>query len=269
MSTTAVVSFIGTGNMGAALIKGLSGLAGVKLLGFDVDRKKLDDLRLKCPSLAPRDTLHEAVSQADYIILCVKPQMMRDVLGQLRESLAKNKCLISIAAGITSARLGEWSGHVCPVARVMPNTPALVGESVSAVCLEDPGLTQAHKDMVPRIFATVGSVHVLPEKSFDAMTAVSGSGPAYVFYFMEALIEGAVATGLARPLATQVVGALFKGSVRLALKSGVHVSELREMVTSPAGTTAEALNHMDRMAVKAALIDAVAAAKERSIELGA
>jgi len=268
MSATAAVSFIGTGNMGAALVKGLAEFAGVRLLGFDVDQDRLAALAAESP-LTPCNTLHEAASRADFIILCVKPQMMQDVLGEIRETLTPDKCLISIAAGITGARLGEWSGGVCPVVRVMPNTPALVGEGVSAVCLDDPGLTQAHKDMARRIFATVGSVHVLPEKSFDALTAVSGSGPAYVFYFMEALIEAAVATGLPRPLSTQIVGALFKGSVKLALESGVHVSQLREMVTSPAGTTMAALNHMDRMAVRAALIDAVRAAKERSEELGA
>jgi len=267
MSTA--VSFIGTGNMGAALIKGLCSLASVSLLGFDVDRGKLDDLRGAYPSFAPCDTLREAVSRADYVMLCVKPQMMRSVLHEAKETLTKDTCLVSIAAGISIAQLKEWSGGVCPVARVMPNTPALVGEGVSALFLDDQTLTPAHKEMIRRIFETVGSVHILAETYADAFTAVAGSGPAYVFYFMEAIIEAAVTTGLARPLAAQIVGKLFKGSVQLALESGTHISQLREMVTSPAGTTAEALNHMDRMAVKAALIDAVAAAKERSIELGA
>jgi len=265
---SAAVCFLGTGNMGSALVKGLS-CAPVRLFGFDVDRQKLDDLHATYPSFTPCASAQEALSQADYVVLCVKPQMMRSVLREAQGALTKDKCLVSIAAGISIAQLKEWSGNVCPVARVMPNTPALAGEGVSALFLDDPGLTPAHKEMIRRIFETVGSVHILAEIYADAFTAVAGSGPAYVFYFMEALVEAAVTTGFARPMATRIVEELFKGSVKLALESGMHISQLREMVTSPAGTTAEALNHMDRMAVKAALIDAVLAAKERSVELGA
>jgi len=261
------VSFIGTGNMGAALLKGLSGLASTRLVGFDLDREKLTVLSAGC-GLQAAGTVSEAVSLGDFVVLCVKPQMMKAVLSEVRPALAPGKCLISIAAGVTMARLAEWSGHVCPVVRVMPNTPALVGGGVSAVCLEDPGLTGEQRDMVSRIFSTVGSVHVLEEKAFDAFTAVAGSGPAYVFYFMEALVEAAVASGLPRPLAADIVGDLFRGSVRLARESNTHLSLLREMVTSPAGTTSAALNLLDRQAVRAAIIDAVLAAKKRGEELG-
>jgi pyrroline-5-carboxylate reductase len=262
------VSFIGTGNMGAALIKGLSSLKSMKLVGFDVDREKLNVLCVEC-GIQAAATMQEAVSLADYVILCVKPQMMKAVLADVRPALAPGKCVISIAAGVTKAQLADWSGHVCPVVRVMPNTPALVGGGVSAVCLDDPDLTEEHRDLVQRIFSTVGSVHVLEEKTFDAFTAVAGSGPAYVFYFMEALIEAAVAAGLPRPLATEIVGDLFRGSTLLARESRTHVSLLREMVTSPAGTTSAALIHLDRQAVRAAIVDAVLAAKKRSEELGA
>jgi pyrroline-5-carboxylate reductase len=265
---TATVSFIGTGNMGAALIRGLSRARIVSLLGFDLDRDKLDALCAEC-SLHAAQTMQEAVSKADYVVMCVKPQHMKEVLPDVHPELTKDKCLISIAAGVTNAQLAEWTGHVCPVVRVMPNTPALVGGGVSALCFDDRHLSVAQKDMVRQIFSTVGSVHVLEEKSFDAFTALAGSGPAYVFYFMEALIEAGVHAGLARPQASSIVNELLEGSVRLAVESQTHVSILREMVTSPAGTTIAALTHMDRQAVRAAIVDAVLASKRRSEELGA
>jgi len=263
----AAISFIGTGNMGAALIKGLTGTEGVRLLGFDLDREKLDALCAQC-ALGAVPTMHEAVAQGNYVVLCVKPQQMKSVLADIHPALTADKCLISIAAGVSMAQLAEWSGRVCPVARVMPNTPALVGSGVSAVCLDDPHITEEQKHMVRRIFGSVGSVHVLEEKAFDAFTAVAGSGPAYVFYFMEALIEAAVHSGLPRPQASSIVAELFAGSVRLAAESMTHPSILREMVTSPAGTTIAALAHMDRMAVRASILDAVDRAKRRSEELG-
>ncbi|WP_243439987.1 pyrroline-5-carboxylate reductase [Fundidesulfovibrio soli] len=264
----AAISFIGTGNMGAALIKGLSGMDGVSLLGFDLDREKLNALCAQC-ALQAVDTIHGAVEKAGYVLMCVKPQQMKAVLAQVHPALTADKCLISIAAGITRERLSEWIGHACPVVRVMPNTPALVGAGVSAVCLDDPHLTQEQKDVVQKIFASVGSVHVLEEKLFDSFTAVAGSGPAYVYYFMEALIEAALAAGLPRPMATSIVGELIGGSLKLANESMTHVSVLREMVTSPGGTTIAALAHMDRMAMRAAIIDAVEAARRRGQELGA
>ncbi|WP_243358759.1 pyrroline-5-carboxylate reductase [Fundidesulfovibrio terrae] len=263
----ATISFIGTGNMGAALIKGLARMDGVKLAGFDLDRDKLNVLCVEC-SLTAVSSIHEAVAMADYVVMCVKPQQMKAVLADVHPALAPGKCLISIAAGVSQAQLAEWTGHVCPVVRVMPNTPALVAKGVSAVCLDDPHLSQEQKGMVQDIFSSIGSVHVLEEKGFDAFTAVAGSGPAYVFYFMEAVIEAAVHAGLPRPQATKIVEDLFEGSLALAKQSLTHVSLLREMVTSPAGTTIAALTHMDRQAVRASIIDAVLAAKKRSEELG-
>lgn len=264
---SATVSFIGTGNMGTALIKGLSGLDSVRLTGFDLNREKLNALCVEC-ALFAAPSIREAVSGGDYVVLCVKPQQMQAVLAEVQPALAADKCLISIAAGVSQKQLADWSGNVCPVTRVMPNTPALVGGGVSAVCLDDPKLTQDQKTMVQTIFSSVGSVHVLEEKSFDAFTAVAGSGPAYVFYFIEAVIEAAVAAGLARTQAAGIVAELFTGSLKLASESMTHPSLLREMVTSPAGTTIAALTHLDRQAVRAAIIDAVLAAKTRSEELG-
>ncbi len=261
------ISFIGAGNMGSALIRGLAKLEGVQLTAFDLDREKLKALCAECSATAAASPA-EAAASADYVVLCVKPQQMRSVVKDLHPMLTQGKCLVSIAAGVTLGNLTKWVGSCCPVVRVMPNTPALVGAGVMAVCLDDPQLNSEQKNFVKAMFASIGAVHVLEEKFFDAFTAVAGSGPAYVFYFMEAVVEAAVASGLPRPMATEITMELFAGSVKLAKESLTHLSLLREMVTSPAGTTIAALSHMDRQAVRGSIIDAVEHAVKRGKKLG-
>ncbi len=261
------IGFVGAGNMGTAIIRGLARRGGFELVGVDLDRAKLDALARDC-GLIPAGSPREVAERADYVVMAVKPQHMLATLEAMTPALSGDKCLVSIAAGITTAMLRDWSGGGCPVVRVMPNTPALVGAGVSAVCLDDPRLSEKQKRQALDIFATIGAAHVLAETQFDAFTAVVGSGPAYVFYFMEALVESAVYLGLPRPQATDMVMGLLQGSSRLAAESGEHLSVLREMVTSPAGTTIRALAHMDRQAVRAAILDAVEASYKRSKELG-
>lgn len=262
-----VIGFVGAGNMGAAIIRGLARRGGFELVGVDLDRAKLEALARDC-GLTAASSPREVAQRSDYVVMAVKPQHMSATLEAMAPALGDDKCLVSIAAGITMARLREWSGGRCPVVRVMPNTPALVGAGVSAVCLDDPRLSEKQKRQTQEIFAAVGAAHVLPETQFDAFTAVIGSGPAYVFYCMEALVESAVYLGLPRPQAADMVIGLLTGSSKLAAEGGEHLSLLREMVTSPAGTTIRALAHMDRQAVRGAIIDAVEASYKRSIELG-
>lgn len=263
----AAIGFIGTGNMGAAIIRGLAG-SGHDLFGTDLNTEKLRELA-RDTGLTPCASPAEVVAKSRYVVLAVKPQHMQVLLKDLRPVLAADKRLLSIAAGLTTARLREWSGEVCPVVRIMPNTPAMAGKGVSAICLADAeGLDDADKGVVRGVFAAVGQVHELAEKDLDAFTAVIGSGPAYVFYFMEALIEAAVTLGLPRDAATEMVKALVSGSCALAEQDGRHLSILREMVTSPAGTTIQALIHMDRTGTRGHIIDAVRASYERSKELG-
>ncbi|WP_029894372.1 pyrroline-5-carboxylate reductase [Desulfohalovibrio reitneri] len=262
----ASIGFIGTGNMGSAIIKGLSG-SGYAVHGVDADRQKLLDLAQE-HGLVPHDSIRELVDACRYVVLAVKPQQMEDVLGQVRPVLDGDKRLISIAAGLPIGRLREWSDAVCPVIRVMPNTPALAGKGVTAICLEDEGLDDTDRRVVVDIFSAVGEVYELAEKDFDAFTALVGSGPAYVFHFMEALMEAGVSLGLPRDQATGMVLSLLEGTAAMAKQSDLHVSQLREMVTSPAGTTIEALLHLDRTAVRGHVADAVRASFRRSRELG-
>ena len=260
------VGFIGVGNMGSAIIKGL---AAQKLAvhGCDLDRVKLDALAAEV-GLKPEATPRDVVRACRYVILAVKPQHLAAVVEDIASELTPGHCLLSIAAGVTQERLRALSGGRCPVLRVMPNTPALVGAGVFALCFDDPALDDERKNFVRAMHAPLGQVHELPEKLFDAFTSVAGCGPAYVFYVMDAIVEAGVNLGLPRAQSTQMVKALFSGSAKLAEESPLHLCELREMVSSPAGSTIRAMVHMDRTGVRGNIIDAVTEAYERNVELG-
>lgn len=260
------VGFIGVGNMGTAIIKGLAAQK-LEVHGCDLDRAKLESLAREV-GLKPEATPTDVVKSCRYVILAVKPQHLPKVLEEIAPALTGGHCLLSIAAGVTQARLRELSGGVCPVVRIMPNTPALVGAGVFALCFDDPGLDEERKDFVRAMHAPLGQVHELPEKQFDAFTSIAGCGPAYVFYFMDAVVEAGVNLGLTRAQSTQIVKALFSGSAKLAEESDLHLAELREMVTSPAGSTIRAIIHFERTALRGNVIDAVTEAYHRNIELG-
>jgi len=264
---TKKIGFIGVGNMGGAIIKGLSSLDGVEVHGADLDTARLEMLNKQCGMVVQPDA-NALAAACDYVVLAVKPQHAEPILRGMSAHLDSSKCLLSIAAGLTSETLRELSGDACPVVRIMPNTPALVGKGVYAVCLEDERLSDEQKTFVPKTFKCIGQVHILSEKMFDAFTAVVGCGPAYVMYFMEALVESAVYLGIPRPQATAMVQALFDGSVQMAAGTDEHISVLREMVSSPAGSTIRALAHMDRTATRGNILDAIVEAYERNIELG-
>lgn len=260
------VGFIGVGNMGTAIIKGL---AAQKLTvhGCDLDKAKLEKLAQEV-GLKIEATPVDLVKNCRYVLLAVKPQHLAAVLEDIAPKLTKKHCLLSIAAGVTQEKLRSLSGGRCPVVRIMPNTPALVGAGVFALCFDDPTLDDERREFIRAMHKPLGQVHELPEKLFDAFTSVAGCGPAYVFYVMDAFVEAGVNLGLPRAQSTQIVKALFSGSAKLAEEGGLHLAELREMVTSPAGSTIRATMHFDRMALRGILVDAVTEAYKRNVELG-
>ena len=265
---TKKIGFIGVGNMGSAIIRGLASRDDIELHGMDQRMAQLRELSEEY-SVVMQENGVDLVKVCDYIVLAVKPQHAEAVVKEITGDLDTSKCLISICAGLTLDRFEDWTEGRCAVVRVMPNTPALVNESVFRhFALENENLTDEMKEFVPGIFAAIGQAHILPEKMFDAFTGVIGSGPAYVFYFMEAMIESGVALGLTRDQATEMVKGLFLGSAKLADESEYPVTQLREMVTSPAGTTIRALMHFDRKALRGDIIDGVFESYKRSIELG-
>lgn len=257
--------FIGLGNMGGAIAKGLAQGRAFELVGFDPSeamRARQTDIMTILPS--GRDV----AAQADFLLLAVKPQVTRHVLTDLAQVLKPGTCLISIAAGVTLDRLIKWSGRACPVVRVMPNTPAMIGKGVYALCFDHDLLTNEIKHAVTEVFDAIGQAHVLPEKLFDAYTGLIGSGPAYVFAFMEALIDAGLTLGLTRAQATAMVKGLMAGTALMAEEATAHPTLLKEMVTSPGGTTIAGLNALDEHRFKFAITQAVVAATRRSRELG-
>lgn len=261
------VGCIGLGNMGGALVRALSCRRNTNIFGYDPDLSKAEGLA-EVPGFTAAASIGEILQAAKFVFVAVKPQLMSQVLAETGPGLTPRTCLISIAAGIGLEQLREWTGGRCSLVRVMPNTPAMVRSGVSAVCFDDPQLTRVQRAVVAELLELLGQVHVLPEKDFHAFTALVGSGPAYVFYIMDALVQSGVSLGLGRVQVEAMVAGLVEGSVKLAAHTGLGLSALQAMVTSPAGTTIAALNHLDRNAVRGAVVDAVACAERRSRALG-
>jgi len=261
------IAILGAGAMGGAL------LAGLIQSGWDKAELRVGEARPE----RQRELVEqygvtagpaiEAARGADVVVVVVKPQDVAGLLDEVGPLLGPGALVVSLAAGVTIAALEAHLPAGWPVVRVMPNTPALVGAAMSVIC----GGTAAgagHLAQAERLLAGVGQVLTVPEKYFDAVTAVSGSGPAYVMYVAEAMIDAGVLLGLPRPTATELVKQTLFGSAKLLLESGQHPTVLKETVTSPGGTTAAALRAFEDHGVKAAFIDAMAAAARRSAELG-
>lgn len=261
------IGFLGVGNMGGSLLRGWSQDPSLHISVYDVDQEKMLALS-KEVKVQVKESALTLAQETDYIILAVKPSQVNELLREICSEIGGSQCLISIAAGIRCKELKTWSKGNCPVIRVMPNTPALVGAGVFAICLDDERLDTNQKQFITDLFLKLGQVHVLSETYFDAYTALIGSGPAYVFYFLESLIEAGVMQGISRVQSTDMVLGLVDGCIKMLQREDYSVSQLREMVASPAGTTIQGLNQLDRKAVKSAIIDAVDAACKRSKELG-
>lgn len=262
------ISFIGGGNMAAALIGGMVGrgfdAASIRVIDPVADaRDRLSrDYGVRCYESLPADA-----AMGEVIVLAVKPQQMRAVCaglsGRLREEL-----VLSIAAGIRLEDLSRWLGGHAQLARCMPNTPALIGMGITGLYART-AVSATQREQAQRILEAVGRViWVDTEHALDAVTAVSGSGPAYVFYFIEAMQRAAVDAGLDVEAARALVLETFRGATELAARSDEPVSRLRERVTSKGGTTERALATMQQHAVADAIMHAVDAARARAAELG-
>lgn len=262
------IAFVGGGNMAQALIGGLAGklTAAGNIHVIDVVPEALTAVAQRfgvTTAPAPND----ALAAADVIVFSVKPQQMREVVAAVRPYL-KSQLVLSIAAGIRAADLSRWLGGHQAIVRTMPNTPALVGKGITgAVAM--PGVSAQQKDIADAILRAVGETVWIPDEvQIDAVTALSGSGPAYVFYFIEAMQQAAVELGLTEAQGRQLAQATFAGAAELAARSDEPVSLLRERVTSKGGTTYAALTSMDASGMKAAFVKALHAAAARGKELG-
>ena len=261
------IGFIGTGNMGGAIIRTLSGVSDLTVYGLNQTRTKLEELAEET-GLIPCENVQELTEKSDFIVLAVKPQQAHEIWPELVPALTKDKCLVSIAAGLTLDSLKDCTENICPVIRVMPNMPVVIKEGVTAICLDDKTLSDQQKESIQAVFMNCGDVHVLAESQFDVFTAVIGSGPAFIFYLIETMIESGVELGLERDVSSRMVKKLFSGASLMAERMDEHVSMLKEMSIAPAGTTISALAHFDRTAIRGNIMDAIRMAYDRSIELG-
>jgi pyrroline-5-carboxylate reductase len=259
------IAFIGGGNMATALI---AGLAGKDIHVVDPNADALARLATQygvCTSQA----IDGALATADVIVLAVKPQQMREVAAALLPHLGPSQPLVlSIAAGIRGADLARWLGGYQAIVRTMPNTPALIGLGITGM-VAMAGVSAAQKAAADDIMKAVGKTVWLDDESqIDPVTAVSGSGPAYVFYFIEAMEQAAVEMGLSQAQGRELALATFVGAAQLAAQSSDPVPLLREKVTSKGGTTYAALTSMEHSGVKDKIIAAMKAAAARGRELG-
>jgi pyrroline-5-carboxylate reductase len=265
------IAFIGGGNMAAALIAGLANqlTAGANIHVVDPNPDALARLQQQY-GVSTAAVAGAVVGAADVIVLAVKPQSMREVAAQLLPLLdaARQPLLVSIAAGIRSADLARWLGGYRAIVRCMPNTPALIGMGITGMVALD-GVSATQREQAGQILSAVGQTVWLDEESkIDAVTAISGSGPAYVFYFIEAMQQAAAELGLTAEQGTQLALATFNGAAQLATRSDEPVSLLRERVTSKGGTTYAALTSMEAAGVKAAVVAGIKAAAARGKQLG-
>lgn len=259
------IGFIGCGNMATAIMKGIlhnelttaDAVMGSDL--SDVSRQRVQqELGIQVTALNT-----EVAEQSDVIFLSVKPQFYETVIEEIREHLTSEKLIITIAPGKNLEWLGQRLGNDKKIIRTMPNTPALVGEGITALC-PNGHITDEDLDLAKQIITSFGKCEVVPEHLMDVVTSVSGSSPAYVFLFIEAMADAAVADGMPRQQAYEFAAQAVLGSAKMVLETGKHPGELKDMVCSPGGTTIEAVRVLEEKGLRSAVFEAMKACTKKS-----
>ncbi|MBO4987663.1 MAG: pyrroline-5-carboxylate reductase [Lachnospiraceae bacterium] len=262
------LGIIGFGNMAEAILGGV--LKNNFINKEDAVASGKDDAMLKKASdkygIGVEKDNCKVVEASDVILLSVKPQILEEVINEIKEVCTQDKLIISIVAGKTQAWIEEAFGCEHKVVRCMPNTPALIGEGCTGICFSG-SVTAEEKDFALKMLNCVGKAIEVPEKLMDVVVGVSGSAPAYVFMFIEAMADGAVAMGMPRAQAYEFAAQAVMGSAKLMLETGKHPGELKDMVCSPGGTTIEAVRVLEEKGMRSAVMDAVIRCTQRSKEL--
>jgi len=262
--------FIGAGKMGGILVEGLASgglLAPERISVYDVDAARIKDLKDRF-GVGVKGSLEEIVKENDVVFLCVKPDQIAGVAEPIRKAWpARKPVFVSIMAGVKTARLRELLGAQAPVIRVMPNVACLIRQGVSGVAA-DAAAPEAVNGFVCDLFEVLGGAVSVAEEKLDAVTALSGSGPAYVFMFIEALADAGVKVGLDRKSAEKLAVRTVCGAAMMAEQTGLDTLELRTRVSSPGGTTVAATSKLESAGFRGIVIEAVEAAYRRAIELG-
>ncbi len=262
------IVFIGSGNMGEALLGGLLRANLTKpenITATDIHRERLDQMAQKWGIKTTMDN-PGAVKHADVVVLCIKPQTIGQVLEQIKSSIQEGQLIISIVAGIPTRLINKAIGKNNPIIRVMPNIPAVIDAGAAGLCLGEHA-QKVHRDIGVQIFEAVGKVEVVLESQMDVITALSGSGPAYIYMIIEALTDGGVMMGLPRDVATRLATQTVLGSAKLVRETAIHPAVLKDQVTTPGGTTISAIKELETHGLRPMLIRAVEVATEKSKEL--
>lgn len=252
----AKIGFVGMGNMGYAMLKGA--LRTFKASDIIFSARNLDKMKkISNETEVEYVTSNaECVNRTKYVILAVKPQMFDEVFESICNVVTKNHVIISLAPGITCEQIREKLGYDLRIVRSMPNTPALVGEGMTGVSYDETLFTEEEKDTIERIFSSVGKMKIVPEKLMSAVVCASGSSPAYVYMFIEALADGAVKCGMPRSDAYEFVAQTVLGSAKMVLETKAHPGILKDMVCSPGGTTIAAVKELEDNGFRSALLKA-------------
>ncbi|MBQ6558350.1 MAG: pyrroline-5-carboxylate reductase [Clostridia bacterium] len=261
------IGFIGAGNMGSAIIEGVLKSKIVSppdITVSDANETAVQNLRNSYLVVMGDN---KTAAQSDVLFLCVKPQVIYSVIEEIKDAVTENTVIVSIAAGQSIGKIENAFGKKIRLIRVMPNTPALVGEGMAAL---SPNANATGEDLkvVGDIFGSLGKSEIVPEHLMDAVTAVSGSSPAYVFMFIEAMADAAVQGGMPRSQAYTFAAQAVLGSAKMVLETGKHPADLKDMVCSPAGTTIDAVAELEKNGFRNAVIEAMKACIKKSKELG-
>ncbi|KAF0926781.1 hypothetical protein E2562_027391 [Oryza meyeriana var. granulata] len=261
------LGFIGPGSLAESIARGVAASGVLPATAIRTAPHRRPERAAAFASIGAHilDTNAQVVDDSNVIVISVKPQIVRQVLVELKPLLSEEKLLVSIAAGIKMEDLQGWSGHR-RIIRVMPNTPSAVGQAASVMCLGEMA-TENDENCVRSLFSAIGKVWTAEEKYFDAVTGLSGSGPAYIFLAIEAMADGGVAAGLPRDLALGLASQTVLGAATMVNQTGKHPGQLKDMVTSPAGTTITGIQELEKGAFRGTLINAVVAATKRCREL--
>ncbi|MDE6983382.1 MAG: pyrroline-5-carboxylate reductase [Lachnospiraceae bacterium] len=267
------IGFIGLGNMASAMIGGMLETGAFRpeeITGSAKTRETADQVGRKYGIATGTDN-RETAEQADVLILAVKPVFLPEVIAQIKDLVDADTLVISIAAGKSIGWIEQEFGKTLRVIRCMPNTPAMVGEGCTCICLKetytDPDIHDRDRETALRIAQSFGRASILPERLMDAFIGVAGSAPAYVFLFIEAMADAAVLAGMPRKQAYESAAQAVLGSAKMVLETGLHPGALKDMVCSPAGTTIEAVRVLEEKGMRAAVIDAVGACVDKARRL--
>jgi pyrroline-5-carboxylate reductase len=259
------IGFIGCGNMGSSIVGGLIKSGFLKADNIIVSTKTEESAKKLNEKFNIVTTLDIKVvaKEAEIIVLAVKPFMYKTIIDEIKSELTKGKLVISIAAGVSIGNMEEWISDSAKIIRTMPNTPALVGQAMSAVC-PNKNVNKEELEYCINIFESFGECVQLEEKDFHAFTALCGSSPAYVFMFIEAMADAAVKLGITRAKAYKMAAQSVLGSAKMVLETGIHPGELKDMVCSPAGTTIDAVVELEKLGFRNSVIQAIDKCAEKS-----